>query len=254
MVISNAGLFIDQAESMLTSLSDIEYLDNKVLESLSSAKEVLVAPYKVTDVSASKVQENDEANFYSAVTRHFEANPFKLPDNLKVRVGKVKEFTFASKGDTNGLLHYIGTKGKTAAYSNPHSSSGGVGVYASSSSSYVGKDETIVRTHYRADANPPPSLREYDRRMVDRIRKRWQQEKLDGKAAGKGVVKVGFRLGADGNVSDVHVIETSLPAAAEAGKRAIILSAPFESWPQDVLQLLEGKPREILINFGYVLK
>ncbi len=117
-----------------------------------------------------------------------------------------------------------------------------------------GKDETIVRTHYRADANPPPSLREYDRKMLDRIRKRWQQEKLDGKAAGKGVVKVGFRLGADGNVSDVHVIETSLPAAAEAGKRAIILSAPFESWPQDVLQLLEGKPREILINFGYVLK
>ncbi len=41
-------------------------------------------------------------------------------------------------------MHYIGTKGKTAAYSNPHSSSGGVGVYASSSSSYVGKDETIV--------------------------------------------------------------------------------------------------------------
>jgi hypothetical protein len=112
-------------------------------------------------------------------------------------------------------------------------------------------DETGTRS-YRADANPPQSLKEYDKKMTDRIYERWRKENRDRKVAGKGVVTIGFRLGAEGNVSDVHVIETSLQGAAvDACEGAVIMSAPFDPWPEDIHRLLEGKPREVLFNFRY---
>lgn len=112
-------------------------------------------------------------------------------------------------------------------------------------------DETGTRS-YRADANPPQSLKEYDKKMTDRIYERWRKENRDRKVAGKGVVTIGFRLGADGNVSDVHIIETSLQGAAvSACEGAVTMSAPFDPWPEDIHRLLEGKPREVLLNFQY---
>jgi hypothetical protein len=113
------------------------------------------------------------------------------------------------------------------------------------------RDETGTRS-YRADVNPPQSLKEYDKKLTDRVYERWRKENRNRKVAAKGVVAIGFRLGADGNISEVHVVETSLQGAAvDACVGAIHMSAPFDPWPEDIHRLLEGKSRGILVNFRY---
>lgn len=123
--ISNAGLFIDRAKHMLESLSDIEFFEqcDKLVESLGNANEVLVAPFTLNNLSA--IEGGDtESQLLLALTQVFHLNPFELPNTKRSHVkllNKDAQHNFNFVGDTNGVLHYIGTQGGTVAYANPTS-------------------------------------------------------------------------------------------------------------------------------------
>ena len=65
-------------------------------------------------------------------------------------------FTFASNFDENGLLHYIGTEGRSSAYSNPHTRDHVVASRSSSSNGnaydFVGRDKNVSYTNIEANS------------------------------------------------------------------------------------------------------
>jgi len=65
----------------------------------------------------------------------------------KTRRGKATDFRFVSAFDTNGILHYIGTRGGTAAYRNPHELGE---VVSSASSAIFGAVERFVQHAHAA--------------------------------------------------------------------------------------------------------
>jgi len=88
---------------------------------------------------------------------------------------------------------------------------------------------------------PTNSHLSYDEQLVNRLEMNW----YDAVAAlpfreikkKSGKVKVSFILHSDGQITDLKVIESSLDEALiDACKKAVLESAPFASWTDDMIQ------------------
>ena len=92
----------------------------------------------------------------------------------------------------------------------------------------------------------------YDSKVIAAVQHHWY-ELLDGTtstAEKGGKVVVNFRLYADGHVSDVQVASgTAEEQPALACQKAVLESAPFTPWPQEMRQVVTNDYRDMLITF-----
>ncbi|MGV3754017.1 MAG: energy transducer TonB [Verrucomicrobiota bacterium] len=105
-----------------------------------------------------------------------------------------------------------------------------------------------------APLNDGSPLGIYDRAVIEKILNRWHQilqgAYLTGPATGKVTVK--FHLHADGQISEVMVIENKATAIQSAlSQKAIGQSAPFPPWSAEVRQQIGKDYRETFLTFHY---
>jgi len=92
--IDHGAFNIGRAKDMLSSLSDIEFVEqcDKLLGYIGEGNKGLMAPFTMTDISAAKYGDSVVSDLLLSVTRCLEANPFQLPSNkpLPVAVKQVE--------------------------------------------------------------------------------------------------------------------------------------------------------------------
>jgi hypothetical protein len=103
--ISNAELFIGQVKSIISSETGVQFYEQstKALESLKTANDILLAPFTLTDVAALKTTEIFEDNAISTISRLFQTNPFKLPENVRIDVTASKEGGIKTSPDAKNM-------------------------------------------------------------------------------------------------------------------------------------------------------
>jgi len=109
-----------------------------------------------------------------------------------------------------------------------------------------------VRVDLRGAAPKDSSFREYDAKMIGRIKKRWLELTPLIQMRGTGQVVVDFRLNYDGQVTDVRARPTRLLGySVEICKQAILDCAPFDPWPAEMRRLIGETGREVTFTFNY---
>ena len=96
-------------------------------------------------------------------------------------------------------------------------------------------------------------FREYDAKMIGRIKKRWLELTPLIQMRGAGQVVAEFTLKPDGQVTDVWVRPTRLLGfTVEICRQAILESAPFDPWPAEMRQLIGETGRTVTFTFNYL--
>jgi hypothetical protein len=102
--------------------------------------------------------------------------------------------------------------------------------------------------------NGTPEFRQYDHEFADTVQHRWYDlldvVALDGYQAGE--VIVGFKLHADGRITDIGVKKNS--ASPELGllcQKAILDPQPYEPWSPELRRAVGEDYRHITFSFYY---
>ena len=91
----------------------------------------------------------------------------------------------------------------------------------------------------------------YDSKVIHAIQQHWY-ELLGDAAVESGKVVIEFRLHADGHVSNLQVIHsTAGEKFALICQKAVMESAPFASWSQDMRQAIASEYRDVRFTFYY---
>lgn len=96
----------------------------------------------------------------------------------------------------------------------------------------------------------------YDSAVANAVERRWavlwaqfNKEEVRPKA---GTVRIEFKLLPDGKVTDINTLKNEVGEPFDRiCKQAIIESAPFSPWPNDMQKLVEKNFREVVFTFNY---
>jgi len=93
----------------------------------------------------------------------------------------------------------------------------------------------------------------YDQPLVKSVYDRWHGLlKAEPQPAAKGDVVVDFDLHADGSISRVRTLPSSVtPRLEQLCERAVLESAPFPTWKPDMMSEIGAGLRSIRIRFRY---
>lgn len=95
-------------------------------------------------------------------------------------------------------------------------------------------------------------FKDYDTSFRDSIMLRWGSLVGTKWPSQHGKIVLQFRLSYDGSVSDIKVLEDSVDAGqVSICQAAILSSAPFPHWPQDMIRMVGANYRVVNIIFYY---
>jgi len=99
----------------------------------------------------------------------------------------------------------------------------------------------------------PTVFEDYDKGMISSIKENWFREIDKGNYLHlKGVVIMGFNLGANGTIADIKVIKsTAGNDLTSLCQRALLESFPYKPWSEDMRRLLGTDLREVKFTFYY---
>jgi hypothetical protein len=95
-------------------------------------------------------------------------------------------------------------------------------------------------------------FKSYDTAFRDSIMRQWGTL-LDGKKRDRiGKVVLQFRLNYDGSITDMKVLEDGVGAEQVAiCQKAVLSSALFPHWPEDMIRMVGANYRVITYTFNY---
>lgn len=103
------------------------------------------------------------------------------------------------------------------------------------------------QTHTHSAVSP---VIQYDADFQSSIRKNWESSLHGKNRAGKIVLK--FHLTPDGHITDMMVFQDSVGnGQALICQKAVLASAPYPPWPEDMIHMVGINYREITYTFTY---
>ena len=100
----------------------------------------------------------------------------------------------------------------------------------------------------------PPECTDYDKALVASIEKRWFDllDSLQVRDFRQGKVVVGFRLHADGSVTDLRMLQNATTELlGVVCVKSIMDGAPYPVWPAPIRQVIEKDYREVQFAFHF---
>ena len=92
----------------------------------------------------------------------------------------------------------------------------------------------------------------YDSKVIHAIQQHWYELLGDTPVDKPGMVVIDFRLHADGHVSDVRIAHTTADEkTALICQKAVLESAPFASWSQEMRKATASEYRDVRFTFYY---
>ena len=116
------------------------------------------------------------------------------------------------------------------------------------------RTSVIADRWIQLDLSPKQSWKNYDRAFIATVEKRWDVliDKDSSHTNYHGSVVVAFELQSNGQISDVQVkTNTTNAEAAMICQRAILDSAPYPAWPEEMRKRIGKESRKIEFTFHY---
>lgn len=101
---------------------------------------------------------------------------------------------------------------------------------------------------------PEQESSDYDEALIASVQQHWYEllDRSEYDRTTKGEVTLEFRLEADGSISDIEVVQTTVSAQMTAlCKQAIIDGAPFQRWPTSMRLQMDTDYRKIQFKFDF---
>lgn len=94
----------------------------------------------------------------------------------------------------------------------------------------------------------------YDRAFIDAVSSRWYDllDNMSYDSYHSGFVKMEFNLNYDGRITEMKVLETTVPETLTLlCQKAVLDPAPYERWPREMRLMIGGDDRRITFTFFY---
>jgi len=94
----------------------------------------------------------------------------------------------------------------------------------------------------------------YDRAFIDAVSSRWYDllDNLSYDSYHSGYVKLEFNLNYDGRITEMKILETTVPDTLTLlCQKAVLDPAPYDRWPREMRLMIGGDERRITFTFYY---